>query len=119
MPSDKILPIQILLPVLLLSLAILGSFAFQSVILVGDHKALTSAYEQQEKPLQEVEKIRTQVSALATGTLKLAQQGDKNAETIIDQLKKAGIKVVDQPPTAAPVAGAAAPVAAPATPAAP
>ena len=113
MASDKIMPIQILLPVLLLSLAVLGSFAFQSVILVGDHRALSSAYAQQEKPLQDVEKLRNQVSALATGTLKLSQQGDKNAQVIIDQLKKAGVKVVDQPPAAP---GAPVPAAPPAAP---
>ena len=114
MANDKIVPIQILLPVLLLSLAILGSFTFQSVILFGDHSSLNAAYAQQDKPLQDVEKIRTQVSALATGTLKLAQQGDKNAQVIIDQLKKAGIKVVDQPPGQPGAPAAPAPAAAPA-----
>ncbi|MDR3423698.1 MAG: hypothetical protein P4M13_01280 [Alphaproteobacteria bacterium] len=105
MSHEKITSTQMLLPLFLLSFVVVAFLGFQTSALVGDRTALGEAYTQQEKPLEEVGKVKTQVNALAVGTLKLSQQGDKNAETIIEQLKKAGIDVRDQP-SAQPGAGA-------------
>ena len=102
MASDKISAAQVLLPVSVLSLVLALSLGFQTSLLVKDHSALQQARTQQDKPLEQIEKIKTQASALASGTLVLAKQGNKDAQTIIEQLKKAGVNVNDQ---AAPVPG--------------
>ena len=104
MASDKITVSNILLPTLLLSLTLAISIGFQTVLLVKDRDVLQDARTHQDQPLNEIEKVKTQANALASGVLKLAQQGDKDAQAIILQLKQAGVQVGDQPqqPPAAP-----------------
>ena len=101
MPAPRITTSQTLLPVLLLSVSLVGFFLFQTSVLIGDHRSLVITRGQQDKPLEQAEKLKAQLTGLASGTLKLAQQGDKNAQNIIDQLKKAGVNVLDQPAPAA------------------
>jgi hypothetical protein len=102
MANDKVSASNVLLPVLLLSTAVLGFFAFQTTLLVSDHKSLLQTFTEQQKALEQVAKLKTQVNSLAVGTLKLAEKGDKDAANIIAQLKKAGVNVEDTPPAAAP-----------------
>ncbi len=97
MASDKITPTHILLPVSMLSFVMALFLGFQTTLLVSDRTSLHAAHQQQEKPLEEVAKIKTQVNALAIGTLKLSEQGNKDAQTIIAALKKNGIDVTDKP----------------------
>lgn len=94
---DKVTPSQVLLPVLLLSLTFAVFQGFQTKMLVSDKDSLNQAYTQQDKQLEQVEKVKTQVNALAKGTLTLSEQGNKNAQAIIDMLKKAGVNVQEQP----------------------
>ena len=104
MASDKITTTQILLPVLLLSTAFAGFLVYQTSLLTNEHDSLKQTYAQQTEPLAQVDKIKAQLNALAVGTLKLSEQGDKNAQTIIDALKKAGINVDDRPAQGIPAA---------------
>jgi hypothetical protein len=97
---------QLSLPVLLISLCLLISFSFQTYILLHDHSALAQTRDQQEKLVQEAQRVKTQVDALALGTLKLSQQGNKDAGAIIKRMKDLGINVGDNQPAQA---GGAAP----------
>ena len=97
MSCEKITPSCVLFPVLLLSLGFVAFLSFQAWLLVSDRDALDLAYNQQNKTLEQVEKVKTQVNALAKGTLGLAKEGNKNAQGVVDQLKKAGINIQDKP----------------------
>lgn len=86
---------QILFPLLLTSLALCGALAFQTVETINQKNAYIEAIKQQEKPLEDIERVRAQIDALATGTLKLSQQGNANATYVVDKLKKMGITIND------------------------
>ncbi|MDR3448325.1 MAG: hypothetical protein P4M15_00990 [Alphaproteobacteria bacterium] len=113
MASDKITSGQVLFPLSLLSFVVLIMLAFQTHAMVNDHDALSKAKADQVSQLEQTEKVKTQVNALAVGTLKLSEKGNKDAQTIIAEMKKAGIQVGGEPPQGAPGA-APAPVAPPA-----
>lgn len=91
MSNEKITPSQVLLPVFLLALSMLVFLGFQTSLLVNDRTAISNNYAQQEKPLEQSAKIKAQLTALVSGTVKLAQSGNKNAQVITDQLKKSGL----------------------------
>jgi len=114
----KDIPSQLLLPVFLLSFAVVGFFVFQTTLLVTDRAAIVAAYQDQVKTLEQVEKVRTQASALAKGVFDLDKQGNKNAHFIVEELKKAGVSFQDDAPKAGAAPTAPAPAAAP-VPAAP
>lgn len=66
---------------------------FQTVQLLHDRGKLKEAYTNQGAPLQTAQTIRTQMDAIAAGTLKLANQGNANAKLIIQALAERGINV--------------------------
>ncbi|MFA5041234.1 MAG: hypothetical protein WC464_06350, partial [Bdellovibrionales bacterium] len=103
-------PSRLLLPVFLLSIAFAGFLLFQTTLLVTDRGALHVAYSEQSKTLEQVEKVKTQASALIKGVLTLSQKGNKNAKVIVGDLKKAGVNFEDEKNPLAP-AGTAAPTA--------
>ncbi len=100
---------NILLPLLLIAFTLFLMLAFQMTQIMRDREVLHQAKTQQDKPLEDVQKLQAQLSALALGTKKLADGGDKNAQTIIAQLKQAGITVGEPAPTPAPPPSAMAP----------
>ena len=100
---------QILLPIALIGLVVFISLAFQATQVFRDRGMLHQMKSQQDKPLEDTRRLQAQLTALAQGTLKLAQEGDKNAQAIIDRLKKAGVTVT--PPKPEDKAGAGAPTA--------
>jgi hypothetical protein len=104
---------EILIPVVLVGLVLFLSLGFQTMQVLRDRDALHQYMTQQDKPLEESRKVQAQVSALALGTKKLADGGDKNAAAIIERMQKLGITVGDQPAPGAAPADAAAPTAAP------
>ncbi|MDP9127136.1 MAG: hypothetical protein M3N08_02590 [Pseudomonadota bacterium] len=98
---------QILLPLSLVALVVFLGTAFQTTQVFRDRTTLHQVKAQQDKPLEDTRRLQAQLDALAVGTLKLADQGDKNAQAIIERLKKLGITVT--PPktdAAAPMATA-------------
>jgi hypothetical protein len=66
-------------------------------MLIADRSTINSTYLQQEKPLEQVEKVNAQVNALVKRVMVLAKQGNKNAQGIIDELKKAGVNFEASP----------------------
>jgi hypothetical protein len=107
---------HVLFPLSLLAFVIFMLMAFQASQILRDRDALHAAKTQQDKPLEESQKLQTQLDALAIGTKKLAEQGDKNAQSIIDRMKQLGITVNENKPgtAAAPTNAQPAPDAAPA-----
>src|ERR1700722_15648666 len=97
---------QILLPLALVSFTLFLLLAFQTMQSLRDRDTLHQAKTQQDKPFEEVQKLQSQLSALALGTKKLADGGDKGAEGIIAQLKQAGIVVGEPTAAAKPMPGA-------------
>jgi hypothetical protein len=91
-----------------LCIAVLLWFGFQTSVLIRDRKNLTTAHTNQEQLLQQANRVRTQVEALARGTLQLAQQGNAGATLIVEQLARRGITISPGgtppggPPAAAP-----------------
>ena len=83
----------VLFPVFLLSCVFTLFLAVQTAFVVNDHKTLVQVQAQQDKPLAQLEKIKAQLNALGTGTLVLAKAGNKDAQDIIQKLKKAGVEV--------------------------
>ena len=89
---------QLLYPVALLSFVMFGFLGFQTMAIMDEHKGLKGVRTQQEEPLTQAKKVQTQLDALALGTLKLSEKGNKDAAAIIANLKKLGITVT--PPKA-------------------
>ena len=74
---------------------------FQATQVMRDRAALRQAMSQQDFPSLRARKVQAQVEALAMGTKRLSQSGDKNAQGIIDKLQQAGISVGTPPAAAA------------------
>jgi len=91
--EGKVTAAQVLAPVSLIALVLFLSTLSETVQTFQVRDALRHAKEQQVKPMEDVQKVQTQLDALALGTKRLAAQGDKSAQAIIDSLKQAGITV--------------------------
>lgn len=81
------------LPVLLLALALLAWFAFQSVQLVREQRQLAQAQAGLEPQHAGATKLRASLDALAAATARLAGDGNANARVIVDELRKRGITI--------------------------
>jgi len=91
------------LPMFLLALALLTSLSFQTFSLVNEATQLKTAIASQDKAIEESQKIRTQLQELASQTLALANEGNANASTLIDEMHKKGVTIQGTPtPATAP-----------------
>src|ERR1700677_2559226 len=106
LPNGKVTIAQILLPVSLIGFVVFLMLAFEFTQIMRDRNAMRQAMTQQEKPLEDVQRVQTQLNALAIGTQKLADNGDSNAKGIIDRMNKLGITVKMPPLGGAPAAAA-------------
>ena len=113
--DGKITPCQILLPLTLLAFVVFLLLGYQMTQIMREHQNWTNAKNTQNEAVQQAQKVQTQLDALAVGTLRLSEKGNKSAKAIIDRMKQLGITVKDNAavPTPAP-APKAAPVPAPA-----
>lgn len=84
------------LPLLVFFLAWLGWAGFQAYQLRAESKTLATLKANQEGPLQQAQQVRQRLDALATETQKLAEAGNANAKTVIEELRKRGITVKPQ-----------------------
>jgi hypothetical protein len=107
-PNGKITVAQILLPTTLVAFALFLMLSFQMTQVLRDRDALHQAKAQQEKPLEDAQKVQTQLDALVKGTQNLAEKGDKKAKGIVDKLIKLGVLPNPNAATAAPGATPAA-----------
>jgi hypothetical protein len=106
--ESKVTAGQLIFPVSLIAFVVFIMLAFQTSQLLRERDALHAAKTQQDKPLVDSQKVQAQLDALALGTKKLADQGNKDAQAIIDRMKQAGITVngAQGAKTAAPTAAA-------------
>ncbi|MBI1273347.1 MAG: hypothetical protein GC131_04605 [Alphaproteobacteria bacterium] len=93
-----------LVAALALSLFILVGFQMQQILI--DRAALKKVYDGQQVSVERGAKVQGQLDALAVGTLHLAEAGNKHAQGIVTELKKAGITI--NPEKAKPAEGEAA-----------
>ncbi|MEP6765691.1 MAG: hypothetical protein ABJB66_15355 [Gemmatimonadaceae bacterium] len=81
------------LPLLLLTIAITGWFAFQTYQLAGERTQLAGIKANQETQVAAAAKVRVALDALAASTQRLANAGNANAQIIVDELKKRGVTI--------------------------
>jgi F0F1-type ATP synthase membrane subunit b/b' len=80
-------------PVLLVIVAALGWYGFQTVALIRDYRGLEETRAAQVTPVEQAEKLRAATDALAAKTQKLADGGNANAQLIVANLKQRGIVI--------------------------
>ena len=80
-------------PLLILSTAFLTLLTFQTLQLYRDYGGLQELEDAQQQPLEEAQRLRTQLDGVAADTARLAEQGNANARRVIDELRKRGITV--------------------------
>lgn len=81
------------LPVLLLAAAALSWNSFQLVQLLTERSSLQKAIAEQEKPMEQSQKVRKALESLAARTARLAQGGNANATIVVEELRKRGITI--------------------------
>jgi len=74
----------------LTQLVLSGFLLYQAVV---ERNALTAAKAAQDQPLQQTQQVKAQLTALATATAKLAEQGNAGAKQIIEGMQREGITV--------------------------
>ena len=78
---------------LLITIALVIWFSFQTVQLFDERQNLKTMYDNQAQIIAKAGKMRGQLDAIAAGTQQLADQGNTNAQTIVQQLAKSGISI--------------------------
>jgi hypothetical protein len=84
----SLLPAVTLLTLTLLVLS--GFLLYQAIV---ERNAFMAAKAAQDQPLQQTQQVKAQLSALATATAKLADQGSAGAKQIIEAMQREGITV--------------------------
>lgn len=82
-----------LVPLLLLLLALLVWIAFQTTQLLSERGNLKAMEVNQEAQVQQSQKLRAALDALAADTAKLAEQGNPNAKLLVEELRKRGVTI--------------------------
>lgn len=91
---------RVFVPVALLAVAILLWVGFQTTQLIRERQGLQTLHQGQEAQVQSSQKLRASLDAIASGTAKLAEQGNPNARLIVDELRKRGVTIKPNPPAA-------------------
>jgi len=81
------------LPILITLIALILWFGFQTYHLAQERKNLSVLAANQETMHRNAQKMRAQLDGLASGTSKLAQQGNPNAQQIVTALASRGITI--------------------------
>ena len=90
------------LPLLIGLVAFALFLVFQTSQILRQRDALSTAYQSQEGPLQESNKVRQQLESIAQKTADLAAKGNTNAQAVIADLARQGIKIDNKKPAVAP-----------------
>ena len=91
--NGKITLTQILLPVSITAFTLFIMLAYQTSQIMRERNNLMQARNGQNEAVEQAQRVQTQLDALAVGTLKLSEGGNKNAKVIIDRMKSLGITV--------------------------
>lgn len=81
------------LPLLLVLLAVLVWFGFQTFQLMSERSGLTQVHGNFETAMQESQKMRAQLQSLIARTAELAKQGNPSARTAVQELERKGIPI--------------------------
>lgn len=84
---------NVFVPALLIALAVVVWFAFQTVHLVREWRQLRVAQSALQLQEQNAVKLRASLDAVATSTAKLAADGNGNARLVVDELRKRGVTI--------------------------
>lgn len=96
--SDTIAIKHILIPISMMAFTMALLFAFQMTQILRDRDALHQTIARQEGPIQESQKINNQFGGLVIGTQKLAGEGNKSAQFLVERLKQVGVIPPARPP---------------------
>jgi len=94
-------PARVFVPVALLAVTLLLWVGFQTTQLITERQTLQTLRQGQEAQIQSSQKLRASLDTIASGTAKLAQQGNPSARLIVEELKKRGV-TINPNPSAAP-----------------
>jgi hypothetical protein len=79
------------LPLIILLIALVLWFGFQSLQLASERANLGEARGHQEAAMQEAQKLRTQFESLINKTSELANKGHAGAKLVMEELQKRGM----------------------------
>jgi Tfp pilus assembly protein PilN len=80
-------------PLLLLTCGWLVWMGFQTTQLVREGQSLRSLHAQQAQTVDNAQRMRAQLDAIASGTRRLAEAGNENARLVIEQLARQGVTI--------------------------
>ena len=80
-------------PILLTTLAVLGWLGFQTLQLLDDQDTIQAAHVAQQQTVDNAAKMRASLDALASDTQRMAEAGNVNARTLVDELEKRGVTI--------------------------
>lgn len=89
--SDE--PSSPFLPLLLVTLAMVGLLLFQGLQLLKEHSALDAVRDAQQPAWREAQRLQAQLEGVAGATAQLAEQGNPNARLVVDALRSRGITI--------------------------
>lgn len=81
------------LPILIVIAGLVVWSAFQTVQLYNERQNVQAAHENQAQLMTNAKKMRDQLDVIAAGTKRLADQGNANAQLIVQQLANNGINI--------------------------
>ena len=93
---------SVFVPLLILAVTYLAWTVFQTMTLLKERETLATLRANQEQQIQNSKKLRESLDKLAKDTRVLADRGNPGAKTIVDELRKRGITINLDAPTAAP-----------------
>ena len=83
----------VFLPLLLLNIALVIWFGFQTQHMVAERSQAQELLAGQAQVLQNAQQLRRQLDVLASGTKRLADGGNENAQAITAALEQRGITI--------------------------
>ncbi len=99
MQDDVSSTMSAFVPLLILGLVMLAWFGFQATQLRAERDTMRDLTITQDKQVEDSKKLRDSLEAIARGTAKLADAGNPNAKLIVDELKKRGVTLHQNPST--------------------
>jgi len=96
---------NLLIPMLIALAGLVIFVGGLAVASLNDHSKLLAALGGQTKVIQQDTSMRQQLTTLAGGVARMAQTGDSDAQSIVDQFAKNGIRLTPPAQPASPSPG--------------
>ena len=84
---------SLIVPFLIALIAFVGFLGFQTSQVLRERSGLATLYDNQNSPTEESKKARAQLDTIAKKTAELATKGNANAQAIVAELAKQGIRI--------------------------